>query len=650
MWTGVSQCIVLRFRLQAVAKKAADDKCLRDAEAARAQAIKDGIQCLAMMEIEADEKEAEIKANKPKHVCPQPHVSDGGGKAGKGTGSKTLTKPQKKGGPLMASQREADDDSEMIKDWKTQNVNSKLTQSDAITTGTTSKKFALGGPIKNWAPNVAEASKPRAAVSLSSKHSATSSTPASLPPLTTFTSASSKVATGTSLSNHSCRAPPVPTNTPEPIADIFADMVVDAEEELATLKGVKAGSAKDVLELIQPAESDEDIDRPFTQHDTSHITSGSDLDRAAKMIKYTPIKGTFLKGHHHTTSSTSIGVTIKTSLPPQKRIKLKEPVLTHPTSSSIKDSQAINVLTSGSQAQDSIQYDVDGYIFEAIKKCSNYSNKDLPMPSDQRWSQGVITTVMLWCGAQPKVWSIPEDELVAALQFIVDVVYPGLKYQVTPAGSVFGVAIQRVSEWQSGFGSMALAMMIDFYLQFDDNTDIPTMAAALHENYGFIQEDPDEHSPNHLYHSKFLLELIASTHLSNISGFVDIPGWNTRKLTSGQDQVGVIAIALEHTVQFIMNSVIDIEQILLEMVETGDLKPKIKLPKVLNKVTGHESSTPYQFSASNWGSTFASAQLLKNMKNSASDVSGSVNDMPESGINPQSLLCIFLFSFQPFIY
>ncbi|KIK74055.1 hypothetical protein PAXRUDRAFT_176839, partial [Paxillus rubicundulus Ve08.2h10] len=199
---------------------------------------------------------------------------------------------------------------------------------------------------------------------------------------------------------------------------------------------------------------------------------------------------------------------------------------------------------------------------------------------------------------KPNVWSIPEDELAAALQVIVNVVYHGLKYQVTPA------AIQHVSKWWSSFSSMALTMMIDFFSQFNDDADIPTMAAALHKNHGFLQEDPNEHSPDCLYHSKFLLELIALTRLSNISGLVGIQGWDTQKLASSQDQAGVVAISsavLEHAVQFVMDGVVDIEQILLEMVETGDLEPKTKLPKVLNKVTGCETSAPYQFSASNWG-------------------------------------------------
>ncbi|KIK75341.1 hypothetical protein PAXRUDRAFT_29093, partial [Paxillus rubicundulus Ve08.2h10] len=136
------------------AKKAANNKCLRDAEAARAQATNDGIQCLVMMEIEAE-------------IKPQPR-------------SKYLA----------------------------ETINQGLENSECQQV----------------------------------KH---------------------------------CRAPPVLTNTPGSNADIFAEMVVDAEEKIATLKGNKAGSAKDVLKLIQPAESDEEIEGPLMQCITPCVTSSS---------------------------------------------------------------------------------------------------------------------------------------------------------------------------------------------------------------------------------------------------------------------------------------------------------------------------------------------------------------------------------------
>ncbi|KAF9234885.1 hypothetical protein BU15DRAFT_65319 [Melanogaster broomeanus] len=706
--------IVKPSKRRTKAEKAVDDKRLKDAEAAKAQAAKDSIQRLALMEIDADMKVAEAKANKLRAVRPRPrprvrapHGTSSGTVApaamrAKGdvsmgsSGMKTLTEavgkasmpssPEPEAMVIAVTQAPMSSTSlkQSIKDWKIQHGN-KAIDAD-VRWERSSKKFALGGQVKNWAANVAKAS--RAPDSHDAKHSATNSstlvtTPCSTIPAFPATSTSSLELSSSALSL-------VPPHAPDFDMEIFADAVDDTEEKIATIKGTKAGSTgvKEMVAIIQPAESDEDVSGPLMPVGT-HVTSYSfkrkaneaevvsdsepddepddnsdmkltpapaDLDGAPKMVKPTPKKG---KGHR-TTASTSVGVTVNTHLSWQKKIKLEEPIPTiaaHPPGSSVDDSASVS--TSNPQALDNVRRGADGYIIETIKKRCDYSNKDLPVASDHRWSRGVIATVTLWCGIQDNVWSIPEDKLTAALQVIIDVVYPGLKYRVTPAGSVFGVAIQRISEWHGGFGSTALAMMVDFFSRFDDNVDIRTAAVALHKDYRFLQEDPDEPSADRCYRSGFLLELIASMHLSNIVGFVDILGWDTQKVSRGEGQEGVIAIAaaaLERAVQFIMDGTIDIEQILQAMAETSDPKPKIKLPKVLNKATGRETSAPYQFSASNWGgntagykdsilnrgsafvrATVASAQLLKNVGTS-NNTSDGRNDASESSVNPQALL------------
>ncbi|KIK80412.1 hypothetical protein PAXRUDRAFT_70531, partial [Paxillus rubicundulus Ve08.2h10] len=54
------------------AEKAEDNKHLKDAQSAKAQATKDGVACLAMMELEAKSKEAKAQANRAKPVRPWP--------------------------------------------------------------------------------------------------------------------------------------------------------------------------------------------------------------------------------------------------------------------------------------------------------------------------------------------------------------------------------------------------------------------------------------------------------------------------------------------------------------------------------------------------------------------------------------------------
>ncbi|KIM49988.1 hypothetical protein SCLCIDRAFT_34818 [Scleroderma citrinum Foug A] len=125
----------------------------------------------------------------------------------------------------------------------------------------------------------------------------------------------------------------------------------------------------------------------------------------------------------------------------------------------------------------------DGYIINAVKKHSEYNNKDLPVPSDHHWSQLFIPMATLWCSVQKNVWSVPDEELASALQLIFNIVYPDIKHWVTTSGSVFSVTIQCLSKWQNGFGSSALAMMLDFFSNLDDDVDIHPVAEFLKSEY-----------------------------------------------------------------------------------------------------------------------------------------------------------------------
>lgn len=95
------------------------------------------------------------------------------------------------------------------------------------------------------------------------------------------------------------------------------------------------------------------------------------------------------------------------------------------------------------------------------------------------------------------------------------------------------------------------------------------------------------------------------------------------------------------------------------MMESGDGKMKVKLPKVLNKATSRKSTAPYQFSSQNWNSKttayrlsvnrrgpefiqdiFTEAHRRRNQKPgntdtiSPSDASGNGGD-----VDPRALLC-----------
>ena len=58
---------------------------------------------------------------------------------------------------------------------------------------------------------------------------------------------------------------------------------------------------------------------------------------------------------------------------------------------------------------------------------------------------------------------------------------------------------------------------------------------------------------------------------------------------------------MERAIKYIADGTINIDNVLTAMAEAGDSKIRFKLPKVLNKATGKNTSTTFNFSWPNWG-------------------------------------------------
>ncbi|KIK75807.1 hypothetical protein PAXRUDRAFT_29040 [Paxillus rubicundulus Ve08.2h10] len=610
------------------AEKAADDKHLKDPKATNEQATQKGIERLALMEMEAEEK-----ASKPqqKPAVPSEEVDP------------DVVKPARKISKLPQSLKGA------IKDYKTR-LAAGAKKANAVMPNfkENHKKFVLGSQVKSWADNVAAEANRLGGSTKQPSHTGT-------PPPSTFPSTLSK----------SSALTPLAGSSHDNDIEIYTDAVGDDAENWATVNQGKVSTgmtwAQTVM-IVPTAESDNELEAPLSQlHvtltrrsrkcklDNIEVVSDSesdkstsdggamevdklvprDVDRAAKMVNSSAAK----KGHC-TTTSTSVGIKINApTLLPQKKVKCEEPAMRTP---SVSCNPPANTSI---PAEDQPLHNTESYVIDVVKKHADY-NKDLLVPSDQRWSHSFISTATLWCSIQPNMWSVPEEELTSALQAIFNIVYPGVKYQVTTSGSVFSVMLQWLSEWWSGFGSTALAMLIDFFSKLDVNVNILGVAKDLKTGYTFLQEDPDSPQEEGMFCSTFLLELIGSTHLSNITGFVE----------------------LERAVKFIAKGIIDVEQVLADMANSPDSKMKIKLPKVLNKQTGRETLAPFQFLSANWNgdtaayresiqkrgqafvrSIFAAAQAHKGIKTGTSNAN---TDTSEPGtVNPRALLCEIFTSF-----
>ena len=102
---------------------------------------------------------------------------------------------------------------------------------------------------------------------------------------------------------------------------------------------------------------------------------------------------------------------------------------------------------------------------------------------------------------------------------------------------------QRLAEWRSGIGSTAICIMIDFFSKLDHDVDVSAMAAKLFKDFTFLCENADEPSFEGRFRSPFLVELLGTTHLNDIVGYVDIHQWDTKDLAAGKDMVGVLGMA-----------------------------------------------------------------------------------------------------------
>lgn len=69
------------------------------------------------------------------------------------------------------------------------------------------------------------------------------------------------------------------------------------------------------------------------------------------------------------------------------------------------------------------------------------SNRDLPdgVHEKDRWHRHFIPTFLCWVGRQPDPWNLPDNQVVAALQQIWDVVYKKIPYTVEPKDAVVAV-------------------------------------------------------------------------------------------------------------------------------------------------------------------------------------------------------------------
>ncbi|KAG1882349.1 hypothetical protein F4604DRAFT_1921498 [Suillus subluteus] len=379
----------------------------------------------------------------------------------------------------------------------------------------------------------------------------------------------------------------------------------------ASSSSVLKRKASEVLDLISGSEIDDFLDDAV--NDTMDIDLPDEMDQQHEAELEKPkVK---LEKPPRTTTSTSVMTTdVKPSA--TKKVKVESSSTSVNAAPAPKEQQSVNVDTP----------------HDKLKPRAQYRGTDLPeqVQADNRWAKKFLPTMILWAGSQECLWSIPDATLLTHVQIVFQAIYPDVNLTIVLNGAVFSLTIQRLSEWRSGFGSTAIVLIYDFLMSNSD-CDPEVLAGLLLKNYAFIFEDMDKRDPDGAFHSVFILQLLGKAHLNVINGHANIPALKTEDLAS-KGMAGVIvfcATALERAVTLISEGDIKVEDILASATSRG--KVIIKLPKVLNKITGKETSGPYMFSCDLWGK--ANTGYMKSIKKKSKNFVETIVEMARSALN-----------------
>ncbi|KAG1753703.1 uncharacterized protein EDB91DRAFT_1242676 [Suillus paluster] len=324
-----------------------------------------------------------------------------------------------------------------------------------------------------------------------------------------------------------------------------------------------------------------------------------------------------------TTSLTSVATTnIKPALTKKAKVE------------SVKFSTSLGATSAKPKEQQSVKVDTP---HDNLKPQLQYQNTNLPeqVQADHHWAKKFFLTMMLWASSQESLWSIPDATLLTHIQIIFQAVYLELNLTIVQNGVVFSLTVQRLSEWQSNFSSTAIVIIFDF-LTSNNDCDPEVLAGLLLKNFAFIFEDTDKCKPDGAFRSAFMLQLLGKAHLSAINGHAIIPALKTKDLAS-KGMASVIAFcatALKCTVTLISEGNIKVENVLASTPSCSKLN--IKLPKVLNKATGKETSAPYLFSCDLWGKP--NTGYMKSIKKKGLGFIKTTVDMARSALNESTTM------------
>ncbi|KAH0834165.1 hypothetical protein J3R83DRAFT_11471 [Lanmaoa asiatica] len=297
----------------------------------------------------------------------------------------------------------------------------------------------------------------------------------------------------------------------------------------------------------------------------------------------------------HLTTKTAVGIV---KAPPKKKVKT-EKTGSGNSVTPLKKSRKISPKGTNVDASASLE--------TPISKAKS-TKGDLPPllqdDPDDKWSNIILPTLLLWFGDQQCIWSIPDDELTRVLVAIVKHVYRSksvseLQHEIRHGSAIYNLANQRLTRWRNMMGTVAIRIA-QTYLSCNSTEDMTSaeLVALLLDEQAFAYENFDYNDKPTAFLSPLLLELLGTTHLQDIQGCVDIPGLDIAVAEVGHRVKGALALctaALQRAFQLAATG----EDNSQEVGTSNRLNQK--QPRTLNKVTGKMSTKGSAFSQQNWG-------------------------------------------------
>ncbi|KAI5990337.1 hypothetical protein EDC04DRAFT_2614188 [Pisolithus marmoratus] len=166
---------------------------------------------------------------------------------------------------------------------------------------------------------------------------------------------------------------------------------------------------------------------------------------------------------------------------------------------------------------------------------------------------------------------------------------------------VFSIASQHLSRWCHSMGSTAIALL-KCYLASDPDTNVEQMCDTLLHKQAFAYEDLDSHTPEKAFHSAFILQLLANSHLCSCARSVDVLALSlTPKPYMARGTIALCVAALKHAIKQVKSKAVSTDAMGKGWGGTNFLKSNHK-----HKSGGRPANAEHTFSEQNWGSATSS--------------------------------------------